>query len=282
MTSTDPSRMRLWYQSMAPIRHLTHYTDALSRHVATACSPGVEVVFNGATEEPYIGRTPADLLRYPYAKHVLGEEAIGYALRAEREGFDAIILGSFSEPFLPEIRSLLSIPVISMPESAMLLACSLAESFALIALGPPNVIRVKRTVRKHGMEARVSGVHAFAEQWDEAGLNAALKEPARLIQSFTEVARRAIAEGADLVIPAEGVLNEVMHLHGVREIDGATVMDCVGAALLNAEMQVHAQRRLGLGVGRRWAMRPPPEILARLHAAQHATLGAFPAPETPA
>lgn len=268
--------MRLWYQSMAPIRHLGRYVDSLARHARMACSPGVEVHFNGASEEPYAGRTPAELLRYPFAKHVLGEEAIGFALRAEREKFDAVIIGSFSDPFLPEIRSLLDIPVISMPESAMLLACSLAGSFAMVTLGPPNVIRVRKTVHRHGMEARVTGVHAFATQWDETQLDAAFEQPEPLIESFIEVSRRAIAEGADLVIPAEGVLNEVLFMHGVTTVDGATVMDCVGASLLQAEMQVNAKRRLKLGVGRHWALRPPPEIMARLREARRTGLSAYP------
>jgi Asp/Glu/hydantoin racemase len=268
--------MRIWYQSMAPIRHLTNYTDSLARHAAQACSPGVEVRFNGASDEAYAGRTPADLLRYPYAKHVLGEEAIGHALRAEREGYDAIIIGSFSDPFLPEIRSLLNIPVISMPESAMLLACSLAESFAMVTLGPPNVVRVRKTVHRHGMGARVTGVHAFAQQWDEAQLDAALAQPGPLIESFVEVSRRAVVDGADLVIPAEGVLNEVLFMHGVAAVDGATVMDCVGAALLQAEMQVNAKRRLKLGVGRHWALRPPADVMTRLRRARAAGLEAFP------
>lgn len=267
--------MRIWYQSMAPIAHLPAYTEALGRHAKLACSPGVEVFFHGAREEPYRGTTPADLLRYPYAKHVLGEEAIGHALRAEREGFDAFILGSFSEPFLSEIRSLLGIPVISMPEAAMLLACSLAETFGMVTLGPPNIIRMRKTVARHGMHARVTGVHAFARQWDEAQLNSAFDDPAALIESFSEVARRCTAEGADLVMPAEGVLNEVLFQHGLREIDGATVMDCVGAALLHAEMLANAHKKLGLGAGRLWAKRPAAEVLARLRSAQRANLDAL-------
>ena len=267
--------MRIWYQSMAPITHLSAYTDALARHARRACSPGVEVVFHGAREEPYGGTTPADLLRYPYAKHVLGEEAIGHALAAEQEGFDAVILGSFSEPFLPEIRSLLEIPVVSMPEASMLLACALSESFAMITLGPPNIVRVRKLVARHGMQARVTGVHAFARQWDEAQLNAAFADPAALTESFAEVAQRCIAEGADLVIPAEGVLNEVLFYSGLHEIDGTTVMDCVGAALLQAEMMVNARRKLGLGPGRRWAKRPPADVLARLRVAQRANYDAL-------
>ena len=126
------------------------------------------------------------------------------------------------------------------------------------------------------MAARVTGVHAFARQWDEAQLDAAFAQPEPLIDSFVEVSRRAIADGADLIIPAEGVLNEVLFMHGISTVDGATVMDCVGAALLQAEMQVNAQRRLKLGVGRHWALRPPAEILARLHTARRAGLDAFP------
>jgi hypothetical protein len=71
------------------------------------------------------------------------------------------------------------------------------------------------------------------------------------------------------------MLNEVLFVHGVHATDGAAVMDCVGAALLQAEMQVNARQRLGLGVGRCWAMKPPPDILERLHAARRATAEAL-------
>ncbi|HYF09223.1 MAG TPA: aspartate/glutamate racemase family protein [Acetobacteraceae bacterium] len=257
--------MRIWYQSMAPIGQLGRYAEALARHAALACSPGIEVSFHGATAPAYATRTPQELLRYPYAKHVLGEEAIGHALQAEREGHDAFVLGSFSEPFLPEIRSLLEIPVVSMPEAALLLACSLAERFALVALGATTAVRLRRLVARHGVESRVSGIHPFPRQTDESELEAAFDNPAPLIATFTEAAERAVANGADVVIPAEGVLNEVLVANGVRRVDGATVMDCVGAALLQAEMMVAVRKRLGLGVGRRWSYAtPPPEILADL------------------
>ena len=263
----DEPHTRIWYQSMAPIRSLGNYTAALERHAERACSPGVAVAFHGASEGPYRTRTPAELFRYPYAKHLLQQEVFDFALRAERQGFDAFVLGSFSEPFLPELRSLLGIPVVSMPESALLVACSLAERFALITLGPPNVVRVRRLVQRHGLEGRVSGVYGFPVQTDEAELDAAFDAPARLVESFTAVAEQAVAAGADLVIPAEGVLNDVLHANGVTTIGGATVLDCVGASLLYAEMMVGLRRRLGTGPGRRWSyVKPPPEVLAELQA----------------
>jgi Asp/Glu/hydantoin racemase len=257
--------MRIWYQSMAPIGQLGRYVAALNAHAAAACSPGVEVTLSGAGAAAYATRTPQELLRFPYAKHVLGQEAIDHALRAEREGFDAFILGSFSEPFLLEIRSLLEIPVVSMPEAALLLSCSLAERIGLVALGPGAALRLRRTAARHGLEGRVSGIHTFAKPWDEAELEAAFDDPAALIAAFEETASQAVAAGADVVIPAEGVLNEVVFANGVRRIGGATVMDCVGAALLQAEMLVAAHQRLGIGVGRRWSYpRPPADILDEL------------------
>lgn len=264
---SDRSGIRIWYQSMIPIHRLAAYRDALQEHAARACSEGTEVVFNGSSDATYRNHTPADLLRYPYAKLVIQQEAIDFARRAEAEGFDAIILGSFSEPFLIELRSLLDIPVISMPEASLFAACSLAERFALVTLGASNVIRLRRVVRGHGLDSRVSGIHPFPRQTDEDELNAAFADPAGLIESFTAITEDAVAGGADVVIPAEGVLNEVLHANGVRSIAGATVMDCVGAAMLQAEMMVAMRRRLGLGVGRRWSyLKPPPGILAEIEA----------------
>lgn len=245
--------MKLWYQSLAPLGHLPAYVAALEAHAARACSPGTSVRFNGASEAPYRHYTPQDLMHIPYLKHRFQGEAIDFARQAQDEGYDAFILGSFSEPFLAECRSLLDIPVVSMPEAALLLACSLAERFAMVTLGPGSNQRVYKLVQRHGLGGRVTGYHPFLKPVDEAELDAALSDPAPLIARFREVAEPAVAQGADLVVPAEGVLNEVLFANGVSRLGNACVMDCVGAGLLQAEMLVHARSRLGLSVGRRWA-----------------------------
>lgn len=257
--------IRIWYQSMAPLAGLSGYVDTLRRHAKQACGEGVEVVFNGASEEPYRGHMPTDILKYPYVKHVLQTEAIAFCRQAECDGFDAVVLGSFSEPFLAEIRSLLEIPVISMPESVLLVACSLAEQFALVSLTPASVRRVQALVRRHGIESRVCAIQSLTKPVNESDLDAAFAAPQAIVADFTAVAEQAVGAGADVVIPAEGVLNEVLYANGVRNVLGATVMDCVGAALLYAELQIKLKRRLGMGVGRRWAYaKPPAELLDQL------------------
>lgn len=257
--------MRLWYQSMTPLAHLPRYKAALEAHAREVCSPGVEVSVNGVSAAPYEGRMPADVLKYPFAKFVMQAEVIEISRQAERDGYDAVILGSFSDPFVPEIRSALDIPVVSMAEASMLLACSLAEQFALVTIAPPNAKRLRNVVKRHGMQNRVTEVLSLQHGMDEADLDRALAGGADVVADFQAVARTAVDAGADVVITAEGVLNEVVRQNGMKAVDGATVLDSVGASLLHAEQLVNVKRRLGVGVGRRWGYaRPDPEMLARL------------------
>ena len=258
--------MRIWYQSMTGLRTLASYAETLAAH-ARRIVPDVEVAFGGVTESRYHGRQPAEILRYSYAKHVLQSEAIAFCRRAEADGFDAVVLGSFSEPFLPEIRSLLDIPVISMPEVALHVACTLGEHVGLVTLAPANVRRVKLLVRRHGLEHRVTTFHALAKHLDEADLDRAIGQPRAVVEDFVATARQAVADGADVIVPSEGILNLIVHANGVKTIDGATVQDCVGAALLYAEFAVNLRRRAGIGVARRGAYaKPPADLLAELDA----------------
>ena len=257
--------MRIWYQSMAPLYSLGAYLEALQAHAAAVCSEGTEVVFNGASEHLYGTMIPQDIVRYPYAKHVVQREALEFCWQAEQQGFDAIVLGSFSEPYLTEARSLVEIPVVSMPESTLLVACSLAPRFALVALSQRSAVRNRALVSRHGLEGRLTGVHALPSPWGESELNEALEAPDRLVADFEAAATKAVAEGADLLVPAEGVFNEVLFKHGVRRFQDATVIDCVGTSLLYAELLVNLARRVGIGVGRAWAYaRPPAEMLTQI------------------
>jgi Asp/Glu/hydantoin racemase len=257
--------MRIWYQSMTPLQHLANYRAAIEEHAARVCSPGVEVSANGVSEALYHNRTPADVLKYPYAKLVAQREVIEICRRAEADGFDAVILGSFSEPFLAEIRSVLDIPVVSMAESALLVACSLAEKFTLVTLAPPNVKRLEALVRRHGFGGRVAAVLPLGRAVNEGELDAALMSPKAVADDFAAVAARAIENGVDVVVPAEGVLNLIVHRSGITTIAEATILDSVGTALLYAELLVNLRRRVGNGVGRRWAYaKPPPDLLVDL------------------
>ena len=79
---TDERRLGAW---------LEVELAALDAHAHRVCSPGVEVFFHGASDKHYAKRAPTDVLKYPYAKHLIQTEAIDFARRAEAEGFDGVL-----------------------------------------------------------------------------------------------------------------------------------------------------------------------------------------------
>ena len=257
--------IRMRYQSTTSFDDLPGYAAALRAHARAIFGKDVEVEFCGLPAAIYGGAMPGEVLGYHYLKHMVQDAALEACYQSERSGIDAFIIGSFSEPLLKASRSAVDIPVMSLPESALLIGCSLADRCALITLSPGQTKRVTEIVDRHGMQSRTIGCFDMGGQFGEAALEAALSSPDKVLAAFTETARRAIAAGADLVRPAEGVLNEVVYANGLRRIGKATVMDCVGVVLMHAEMMVRARRVLGLEVGREWSYpKASPELVKTL------------------
>src|SRR3954466_656076 len=204
--------MRIWHQSMAPLDEFAGYAKLLEEHVASVVSPGTEVVLHGSRPGSYLGLTPAELLRFPYARHLVARQALDFCAEAESEGYDAFAFATFGDPFLVECRSLVDIPVVSMVESTLHVARSLADRIALVVLTPRSRPRVVDMVRRMGLEDRIASVTSLEPPVTEKELLAICDRGGddAFVAGFEQVARRAIDEGADLVVPAEGVFNEVL------------------------------------------------------------------------
>lgn len=260
--------MRIWHQSMAPLDQFGDYQTLLERHLTASSSDGTAVTVHGATPGSYLGQAPGRLLRYPYARHVVQSQAIEHCLQAEREGYDAVAFATFGDPFLTECRSLVDIPVTSIPESSLLVGCSLAKQMALVPLGPGYVRQVQELVARIGLSSRVSAVVPLDPPATEADLVEALL-PGRgddLVSRFSRAAQTAIRDGADLIVPAEGLLNEVLFQSNCTRIGDVVVMDVLAVLVAHTELLVDLKARAELSVGRKWSYpRPDPELLAELH-----------------
>lgn len=258
---------RIWYQTMTDVGSYPTYRDALEKHARRVLGEGSPVSVHGVRPGTYDGRPPVTVLKYPYSYHVLLEQVLGNVLRAEAEGFDAVVLGSYSEPFLREARSAVDIPIASMAEATLLVGCSVAAKAALITVTDDIAYMAERLVATHRLGERVACVRRVDPPVDEAELLAMFADPSAFVELFVEQARRAIADRADVIIPAEGVLNELLVESGLREVDGVSVMDCVGVSLLYAQMLATLHRTTGLHAGRRWEYpRAPAEVTSLLAA----------------
>jgi allantoin racemase len=247
--------MRIWHQSSTEIDGLGVYKRALEAHAAKILGDQGSIEVHGIPAGRYRGRAPSDALGNAFVHHLVLEPILANAVRAEQAGFDAFVIGSFSEPFLRELRSAVDIPVVSLTESSLLVACSLGRYSAPVSNAPTTAWMTRMSIEAHGLAGRVLRVQAIDPPLDEPALARGFEAPQPVIDSFTRAAKRAIADGADVIIPAEGMLAELLHVNGVTAIDDAPVLDVFGTTWAYAAMLVRLRQQAGLQVGRAWHYR---------------------------
>ncbi len=180
----------------------------------------------------------------------LGAQSVLHAaMRAEEEGFDAVLIACFGDPLLYQIRQAVNIPVVSLGESSVLLASMMGHKFGIVAISPYVIFEQERVIEKYGLTHRFAGCKPNPEPTDEQPL--ALIDARHAIEAFKKAGRTLIANGAEILIPGCGFLSPALRLApgaeaeypgGVTEIDGVPVMDVMAAALKLAETMVALKR----------------------------------------
>ena len=262
MTTTEKP-LRLWHQSMTELEGQGAYSRYLISHAQKILGAEAEVHIKGLKAGSYHGYAPTDALANAFIYHRVLDQVIDNAIRAEREGYDAFVIGSFSEPYLREIRSVVRISVVSVLESSILVACSLGKNIVAIANAPQIGFMVQAAVEKHGLKERVLPVLSVDPPLTEPEMALAFSNPAPVIQAFIRSAEHAVRGGADFVIPAEGILATLMAEGCVTEISGAPVMDVFAVVWRYAVMLVRLRHSCGLqvsGIGH--YAKADPELIA--------------------
>lgn len=248
--------MRIWYQSIAEIDVHGGYAGRLRAHFERVAGDVADVELHGMPAGTYGNRSPIEVLDSPHLyTAVLAQPLMDLVARAEREGFDAVVIGSYSEPFLRELRAQATIPVLCVFETSLVVSFSVAQLVGLVTLTPDIVWMLRNLVDKAKFGGRVADIRALDPPLTEHDVEKLFTHPDAAVESFRAAARKTLDAFADAVIPAEGLLNELVVSAGVSEVDGAPVIDGIGAAVLHAVMMARLRDRTGLGVGRRWHYR---------------------------
>lgn len=255
--------MRIWYQSAVEMQGAGPYADALQRHFARVAEPGTEVVLHGVDPGTWAGRQPSELFGYPAVfLAALGPAFLRNVVRAEREGYDAFVIGTYIEPFLRELRAAVDIPVVSGFEATLLVGCSAARRIGIVTLNRPLLGILKASLDRHGLGARVGPTLWMEPELTERAIIGVFDDPAAWLARFRETASRAVAAEADAIIPAEAILAEIVAANGITTVDGAAILDGIAIPILYAEMLVRLWRRTGLRVGRAWHYaRPSQDVI---------------------
>src|ERR1043165_6630435 len=190
--------IRIWYQSYVDEEHAGPYWDWLRRHLDAIVDPGTQVDIKGIT--------PYDSYAHALVEMRCAREMICNAVRAEREGYDAFIIGHFQDAGLCEPRSAASIPVVSLGEAAMLYSCQLGQRIGIVTINTRFIPWFHHQITKYGLERRVTGVHAM--QFEPGQLLQAYESDklAKEVEGlFAAQARPLVTGGADVLIPGGGI-----------------------------------------------------------------------------
>ncbi len=241
--------MRVWHQSMTVLEDLPAYKARIEQHARTVLRPDTEVVPHGLATDTYPGDYPGDDISYAalFRMHTLQWPA--YALKAQKEGYDAFAMCTMIDPLLREIRTMVDIPVVGCAETCFLMAPMFGERFGMLLFIDRMAPLYREIVRSYGMADRCVGIvpvgFGFRDVLDSFG------NPGPLVDRFRTAARKLIDAGADVIIPGEIPMNLLMASEGLHRVDEALVMDSLGLTLKMTEMMVELRRSTGLAPSRR-------------------------------
>jgi len=201
----------------------------------------------------------------PSRKHRITElrcavDVVRNALRAEREGYDAFILGHFQDSGLWEARSAVKIPVIGLGEQTMLHACTLGGRIGLITIDPYYIPFHREQIRRYGLEQRVTAVTAV--QTSAQDYVRAMDDPAgrRAIRDQYQAQIDAlVAQGVEVVVPAGGLPSMLLEDEKDMPMRGAILLNGLAVAVKAAEGAVELRRLNGTGPSRASTFAPPSE-----------------------
>lgn len=261
--------IRIWHQSITDVTLQVNYAATIAKQASDILGADTVVDVNGVRPGTYPpGRSAGQVIVHPWAHYMLNIQIIENARRAEQLGYDAVAIGCFIDPGLDEARSAVDIPVVGMCESSLTHAMPFGRRYALVCLDHMIVPMLRELVHKYGFGDNVAGIFTVDPPITGLELEAVYRDPAFLTERIGPVARQAAGLGADLLIPAEGILSTLFVHHRIGVLEGLPVLDAFSAMFSQSQMLVELQRRRGATVSRVGAYaRPDAEIIDHMRAA---------------
>jgi allantoin racemase len=130
------------------------YNRLIEETVAPYLRNGTEVVVTNAQNCP-------ENIDYYYSKHLVEEAVFNEVIKAEKAGFDAVIVGCCYDPGVRVARELVDIPVVGPLEATMLFAPYFGHDFVVVTDHRKAVPYLRDMVRVYGKDYTCRGVTAI-------------------------------------------------------------------------------------------------------------------------
>jgi allantoin racemase len=230
--------------------------------------PGFEDIWFGVIEKGFrkVLRPDTEVVQKPlkvglgnpldytsnYYTHLNLGSIVETFIEAEKEGYDAAVVGCFDDWGIKEASAVVDIPLIGPGLSSMLFACLLGRRFAVIVANMPGIVaHVEDQVRACGLQERlipngvVNDIHEFTDTWAKG-----FTDPQFVADGVVEKSKELVAQGADVIVIGccgIGPFCSAASLHTIRVGDrDIPIIDAQMIALKTAEMAVDVKKGIGL------------------------------------
>jgi allantoin racemase len=163
--------------------------------------------------------------------------------KANREGFDAVIIAAFCDPGLEAAKEISNILVLGIQEVTLHMAAMLGARFTVVTMTEHHVPKKYQEARHYMMEQPLASVRPLGLTVAETHT-----DPVRTKQQVMKIARQAAEEdGAEVIILGcagmVGYAQEIVKELGVTVLDPTTLTFKICESMVEAGV-VHSKRAL--------------------------------------
>ena len=251
--------MRIWVQVFSSRERNPDFHGALEGHLRSIADPGVQIEVHG-TKKGGLGE------QFRFFQAIDTPDIIENVLKCRaakgENRYDAFVSLNSTDPALVEAREILDIPVLGFLETTAHVACMMGQKFSLITPNPKFALSYSQKIQLYGLSERLASIEAMnvphLPDYRQAFIDPEAHR--RVFEEFDSAARRAVAAGAEVIIPC-GSHAVLAARRGVREVEGALIIDGLGILLKMAETAVRIQKFMGTFVSRKMLYQSPGKVV---------------------
>jgi len=193
-------------------------------------------------------------LEYHYYEALTLVDTLRTIKYAEKEGYDAAVIGCFYDPGLREAREITTSMVVTAPaEASMHIATTLGHQFSIIVGREKWIPKMHENVVNYGFQEKLASFQSVG-----LGVHDFHKDEAETVKRLKAAAKEAVEQDrAEVVIL--GCTIQFGFYKELQEYLGVPVIDAILAAFKYAEFLIELRKRFGWSHSKAYGYESPPE-----------------------